>query len=107
MIALVIGTSILLLCLAVAALFVRSLGSAVIFLGSVSLLVSATFLLLGAPDVAITEAAIGSALTTLAYVLVMRRSNSVDSLEDIGTEKAAGRGQSNIGIEKPQRRSHA
>jgi uncharacterized MnhB-related membrane protein len=82
MVAMVIVVSVLLIGLAAGAVFVRSLGSAVILLGTVSLLVSATFLLLAAPDVAITEAAIGSALTTLVYVLVLKRTNSVDSLED-------------------------
>lgn len=88
MTALVIVISIFLIILAAGAIFVRSLGSAVILLGTVSLLVAATFLLLAAPDVAITEAAIGSALTTLVYVLALKRTNSVDSLEDENESRA-------------------
>jgi uncharacterized MnhB-related membrane protein len=89
--AMVIVVSVLLIGLAAGAIFVRSLGSAVILLGTVSLLVATTFLLLAAPDVAITEAAIGSALTTLVYVLALKRTNSIDSLEDDG-ERQAGKG---------------
>ena len=63
--------------MATGAIFVRSLGSAVIFLSAVSLFASLIFLVLAAPDVAITEAAIGSALTTVVYVLALVRTGSV------------------------------
>jgi len=84
---------VLLIGLAAGAIFVRSLGSAVILLGAVSLLVALAFLLLAAPDVAITEAAIGSALTTLVYVLALRRTDSVhraDTDGELGMERAGG-----------------
>ncbi len=88
MIAMVIFVSVLLIGLAAGAIFVRSLGSAVILLGAVSLLVAVVFLLLASPDVAITEAAIGSALTTLVYVLALRRTDSVHRADTDGSPKA-------------------
>jgi uncharacterized MnhB-related membrane protein len=68
---------VLVLGMAAGAIFVRSLGSAVILLSAVSLFASLIFLVLAAPDVAITEAAIGSALTTVVYVLALVRTGSV------------------------------
>ncbi|MDD5265462.1 MAG: DUF4040 domain-containing protein [Candidatus Bipolaricaulis sp.] len=46
---------------------------AVLGMSVFSLLLAAVFLLAGAPDVAITEAAIGAALSTFVYILAIRR----------------------------------
>ncbi len=51
----------------------RSLPSAILAAGSVSLFASVLFLVLAAPDVAMTEAAIGSGLTTFLFFFVLRR----------------------------------
>lgn len=61
--------------LAAAALAVatRSRASAVIAAGLVSLFASVLFVLLAAPDVAMTEAAIGSGLTTFLFFFVIGR----------------------------------
>jgi uncharacterized MnhB-related membrane protein len=68
----------LLLCLAmlVAALVaIRSKGTPVAILaaGLVSLVASVLFLVLASPDVAMTEAAIGSGLTTFLFFFVLSR----------------------------------
>ena len=68
--------SILLVGMAIGAIVVRSLASAVVFMSSLSLLASVLFLFVAAPDVAITEAAIGSGLTTLIFVLALYRTRS-------------------------------
>jgi len=47
--------------------------AAVIGMGLFSLVLAATYLLHSAPDVAVTEAAIGAALVTVIYVLAIRR----------------------------------
>jgi len=47
--------------------------AAVIGMGMFSLILSAVYLLLHAPDVAITEAAIGAALVTFIYILAIRK----------------------------------
>lgn len=65
--------SILMLAAAVTALYLKNLGAAVIAAGAVSLLASVAFLLLAAPDVAMTEAAIGSALTTVVFLFALTR----------------------------------
>lgn len=70
-IVLVLG--VLLVGMALAAVFVRDLRSAIILLSALSLFVSLVFLVLSAPDVAITEAAIGSALTTVIFVIALFR----------------------------------
>jgi len=68
--------SVLLISMALGAIFVKSLASAVIFMSSLSLLASVLFLFVAAPDVAITEAAIGSGLTTLVFVLALYRTRT-------------------------------
>ncbi|MFP4151797.1 MAG: Na(+)/H(+) antiporter subunit B [Alkalispirochaeta sp.] len=68
--------SLLLIGMALGAIVVKSLVSAVVFMSSLSLLASVLFLFVAAPDVAITEAAIGSGLTTLVFVLALYRTRS-------------------------------
>jgi len=51
----------------------RSLGISILAAGLVSLLASVQFLILAAPDVAMTEAAIGSGLTTFLFFFVLGR----------------------------------
>lgn len=67
-----------LLCLAmiVAALMavrVKAMSMAILAAGLVSLILSVVFLILAAPDVAMTEAAIGSGLTTFLFFFVLSR----------------------------------
>lgn len=57
----------------VAAIFQRSLLSAVIMVGFVSLMVAYLFLRMDAPDVAMTEAAIAAGLTTVIFLIAIRR----------------------------------
>lgn len=52
----------------IAVLFVRDLLSAIIITGFVSLSASVMFLLMDAPDVAITEASIGAVLATMIFL---------------------------------------
>lgn len=58
---------------ALAAIFVKKLSMAILAAGLVSLLSSVLFLFLAAPDVAMTEAAIGSGLTTFLFFFVLGR----------------------------------
>jgi energy-converting hydrogenase B subunit D len=58
---------------AVFAVIVKSLTSAVIASGTVSLFASVIYILYAAPDVALTEAAIGSGLMTVVFFLVLSR----------------------------------
>ncbi|MFY9972795.1 MAG: hydrogenase subunit MbhD domain-containing protein [Chromatiaceae bacterium] len=51
----------------------QSLGISILAAGLVSLLASVQYLLLAAPDVAMTEAAIGSGLTTFLFFFVLGR----------------------------------
>ena len=55
------------------AIFSKDLLFCVISLGVMSLCASIVFFILNAPDVAITEAAVGAALTTAIYVFGVRR----------------------------------
>lgn len=58
---------------AVVAVYHRSLVTAVIASGVISLFASVLYLILAAPDVAMTEAAIGSALTTIVFLIALSR----------------------------------
>ena len=72
-----------LICLAmvvtgIAAIFQRSLLSAVVMVGFVSLMVSYLFLRMDAPDVAMTEAAIAAGLTTVIFLIAIRRTEDTE-----------------------------
>ncbi len=55
------------------AVFTKNVLFAVISSGIISLNASIIYLMLAAPDVAMTEAAIGSALTTIVFLYVLAR----------------------------------
>ncbi|WP_333821904.1 hydrogenase subunit MbhD domain-containing protein [Pinisolibacter sp.] len=58
---------------ALLSIITRSLPLAILSAGAVSLFASIMFMLLAAPDVAMTEAAIGSGLTTFLFFFVLGR----------------------------------
>ncbi len=58
---------------AILALHLKSLLAAVVAVGLMSLLASILYLLLAAPDVAMTEAAIGAGLSTMIFIYALRR----------------------------------
>jgi len=55
----------------VVAIVTRNLPIAILSAGTISLFASVVFLILAAPDVAMTEAAIGSGLTTFLFFFVL------------------------------------
>ena len=55
------------------AIRLKNLLSAIISAGVISLLASVIYLLLAAPDVAMTEAAIGSGLTTIIFIFTLKK----------------------------------
>jgi len=61
------------LAVGIAIIFVKDILNAVILSTVVSLIASVIFLFIAAPDVAITEAAIGAALTTVVFVIAINR----------------------------------
>jgi len=69
---------VLIIGLAVFSLVSRDLLHGVIALSAVSLISALLFYLLNAPDVAITEAAVGSGVTTVVFVGVIRHTNRKD-----------------------------
>ena len=76
---LLIILGILLVVSAIAAISMKNIASAIITAGVVSLIGSLLFLLAGAPDVAMTEAAIGAALTTVIFLFAWSRIRDFDS----------------------------
>ena len=58
---------------AILAVHLENLLSAVIALGVTGIFAAAEFLLLHAPDVAISEAAVGAALTPLIFIVTLRK----------------------------------
>ena len=58
---------------AVFAIYQKNLLSAIISAGVISLLASIIYILLAAPDVAMTEAAIGSGLTTIVFLYTLNK----------------------------------
>ena len=65
--------SVIMLVMAFVAIYNKSLTVAVIAVAAVGLIASILFLLLAAPDVAMTEAAIGSGLSTIIFFYVLNK----------------------------------
>ena len=65
--------SIAMLIFALAAVYSKKLTIAILSAGVVSLFASVLFLILAAPDVAMTEAAIGSGLSTVIFFYVLNK----------------------------------
>jgi len=63
---------------AILAVYQKSLLSAIIAAGAISLLASIIYLILSAPDVAMTEAAIGSGLTTIVFLFALNKVRKQD-----------------------------
>jgi len=63
----------IILIMAVIAILSNSLKTAIISAGVVSLFASLLYLLLAAPDVAMTEASIGSGLSTIIFFFVLNK----------------------------------
>ena len=68
----------LMIAAAVYAVIQKDLLYAVIATGIISLVLSILFYLLQAPDVALTEAAIGVALTTIIFVITIRNTERME-----------------------------
>ncbi|PLY14788.1 MAG: hypothetical protein C0631_09730 [Sedimenticola sp.] len=71
--AMVVLLAVVLIGAALVAIKGKSLPIAILSAGLVSLIASVLFLVLAAPDVAMTEAAIGSGLTTFLFFFVLSR----------------------------------
>lgn len=65
--------SVVILIMAVIAIYHKKMVVVIISAGIVSLFASVLYLLLAAPDVAMTEAAIGSGLSTIIFLYVLNR----------------------------------
>jgi uncharacterized MnhB-related membrane protein len=74
--------AIILLAAAVYSIVQQNLLYAVLGTGVVSLILSVFFYMLQAPDVAITEAAIGIALTTIIFVITIRNTTRDENKYD-------------------------
>ena len=70
---------VLIIGLAVFSLVSRDLLHGVIALSAISLISALLFYLLNAPDVAITEAAVGTGVTTVVFVGVIRHTKRKDT----------------------------
>lgn len=69
----IIGLGVIMISAAIFTIYQKNLVSAIISAGVISLLASVIYLILGSPDVAMTEASIGSALTTVVFLYALNR----------------------------------
>jgi energy-converting hydrogenase B subunit D len=67
---------------AILAMLVKDLISSIIAVGVVSLFASIIYLLLQAPDVAMTEAAIGAGLSTLIFLYALHKTKDAEEEND-------------------------
>lgn len=88
--AIILTLGIVMVAAAVVALLHGSLVTAILSAGAVSLVASILYLVLAAPDVAMTEAAIGSALTTIVFLFALSRLREGGREPDAKKEKPNG-----------------
>ncbi len=84
---------------AIVALTQRRRLTAIIGMGLFSFLLAVTYLLLHAPDVALTEATIGVGLITAIYVLAIRRTGRLTVVADEAPGLFAREGERIVGLE--------
>lgn len=72
----IILMGILMILAAIYAFRTKKIVNAIIASGAISLIASIIFLILAAPDVAMTEASIGSALTTIVFLFALSKVKS-------------------------------
>jgi len=80
----------IMVCAAIVALLHTSLVTSILSAGAVSLVASIIYLVLAAPDVAMTEAAIGSALTTIVFLFALSRLREPGRTSDETTQTRSG-----------------
>lgn len=68
----------LILCLSIFSLIAKDLLHSIIALSAISILSALLFTFLKAPDVAITEAAVGAGVSTIIYVWAIRHTKRKD-----------------------------
>ncbi len=83
----VITIALLMVGAAIYAIWQKDLLFAVIASGVISLILSILFLILQAPDVALTEAAIGVALTTIIFIITIRNTVRYEDEHDKKAKK--------------------
>ena len=66
---------------ALLAIYQKNLLSAIVASGVISLLASLIYIMLAAPDVAMTEAAIGSGLTTIVFLYALNKIKKMKAKE--------------------------
>ena len=71
---------------ALAVSFTKSLLNAVLVFMSYSLIMSIIWILLESPDLAITEAAVGAGITTVLFVLTLKKIHAIMGAEAAGRE---------------------
>ncbi len=64
------------------ALYLKDLIASVIAAGVLSLFASILYLILQAPDVAMTEAAIGAGLLTMIFLLAIKKTRQIEESDD-------------------------
>jgi len=66
----------------IAAVLLKDLIASVVSVGLVSLFASIVYLLLAAPDVAMTEAAIGAGLSTVIFLYAVQKTQRMEVTDD-------------------------
>ncbi len=74
----IIVLGVVMIAAAILAVHQKNLLSAIIAAGAISLLASVLYIILAAPDVAMTEAAIGSGLTTIVFLFALNKIRKQD-----------------------------
>ncbi len=78
----IIVLGLIMIVFAILALYLKDLVASVIAAGVLSLFASILYLILQAPDVAMTEAAIGAGLLTMIFLLAIKKTKQIEDPND-------------------------
>ncbi len=78
----VLFTTIMMIIAAIMTIFQKDLLSSVVSMSMVGLIAVVLFFIMNAPDVALTEAAIGAGLTTIILVIAIRKTKRYESHDE-------------------------
>ncbi len=78
----IIVLGLIMIVFAILALYLKDLVASVIAAGVLSLFASILYLIMQAPDVAMTEAAIGAGLLTMIFLLAIKKTKQIEDPND-------------------------
>lgn len=90
---------------AIAASLSKNLLNTILIFMSYSLIMSIIWILLESPDLAITEAAVGAGVTTVLFLVTLKKIHAIIKKDDTKDDAGRGLGEASKGEKKDEQKS--